>query len=153
MNDANPGATVGVEALLNLTGTDKSAKAYAFLYASFRRTEVSTNPVRDAMDCLTPFIIPYINSIAGKQVTPDGVKGYLKANFDFDIPAYAIEQFIPGLQRTGHVKFNKLTRAHVAQHVPDGFEVARAEIETDFEDVVRELSKYAAMASSRDKRG
>ena len=90
MSPLETSSKIGVEGLLELSGTDREAKAYAFLYAAFRRTEISADPVRDAFDCLTPFIAPYLNNIAGKQVLLDGIKQYLQSNFGFDIPLYAI---------------------------------------------------------------
>ncbi len=92
---------IGVDTLLELTGTDRAAKAYAFLYAAFSRTTISQNPVRDALDCLMPFIVPYLNNTANTQLKIDGIKQYLSATYGFDIPLYAIEQLVPSFQRAG----------------------------------------------------
>jgi hypothetical protein len=134
---------VGADALLALTGTDRKAKAYAFLYAAFRSTEVSANPVRDAVDCLAPFISTYINTVAGKRVTADGVQSYLQLTFGFDIPLYAIEQLLPSLQRLGMVDYSKPARAFIAKKTDSQFNVAKAEIETEFDEVTAELTAYA----------
>lgn len=137
------GPKAGIDELLDLTGANREAKAYAFLHAAFKRTEVSSNPVRDALDCLTPFITPYLNTIAGKQVTLDGVKNYLASKFGFEIPLYAIEQLIPALQRSGAVEYNKSARIYTAKQHASDFVVAKDEIETDFDELVGELSRYA----------
>jgi hypothetical protein len=89
---------VGVEALHAVSGANREAKAYAYLYAAFKRTEVSENAVRDALDCFIPFVTPYLNSIQGGQVTLDGIQRYLKSDYGFDIPLYAIERMLPELQ-------------------------------------------------------
>jgi hypothetical protein len=134
---------VGLEAILELSGTGREAKAYAFLYAAFRRTEISKNPVRDVLDCLTPFSAPYLNGIAGRQVTSDGLKDYLKLTFGFDIPLYAIDQLMPALQKAGYVEYNKITKRYISKKTEHNFEVAKAEIDTEFDDVVDALMAYA----------
>jgi hypothetical protein len=92
---------ISVTVLLDLKGADRAAKAYAFLYAAFRKTEVSQNPVRDALDCITPFIAPYLNTIAGKQIDIVAVQSFLKTTVGFDIPLYALEQVVPSLAKGG----------------------------------------------------
>lgn len=134
---------IGIDALFELTGSGREAKAYAFLYAAFRRTEVSKNPVRDTVDCLAPFIAPYIASIVGKQVSVEGLQKYLKSNFGFDIPLYAIEQLIPSLRSSGYVEYNRIVKAYIALDHKSEFEVAKADIETDFDQVVAALSSHA----------
>jgi hypothetical protein len=61
-------ATVGIDAIFDVKGATRAARSYAFLYAAFKRSEVTASPVRDAVDCLVPFIIPYLNNISGHQV-------------------------------------------------------------------------------------
>jgi hypothetical protein len=134
---------IGVEAILKLTGTDREAKAYAFLYAAFKRTEISANPVRDALDCLTPFIAPYLNTIAGKQALVEGIKQDLRASFGFDIPLYAIEQLMPALEKAGYVEYKKNVRSYFAKRQENHFDVAKSEIETDFDEVATALAAYA----------
>jgi len=136
-------AMFGVDGLLELSGTDREAKAYAFLYAAFRRTDVSANPVKDALDCLTPFIAPYLNTIAGKQVLSDGIKQYMKSKFGFDVPLYAIDQLMPSLQSSGFVEYRKNVRIFVAKEQVNKFEIAKNEIEIQFDQVSAELSRYA----------
>lgn len=135
---------ITADALLELTGTNREAKAYAFLYAAFRKTEISDNPVRDAIDCLTPFILPYLNKSKGQQVQIDQIQMYINSNFGFEIPLYAIEQLVPTLQKRGVVEYNRTTRRYVSTGGDDQFDIARVEIETDFDDVSRELAGFAA---------
>lgn len=142
-DNSDAGTRIGVDALLALSGANRSAKAYAFLYAAFRKTEVSANPVRDALDCLAPFIASYTDSIVGKQVTANGIQSYLKRDFGFDIPLYAIEQLIPSLQNVGIVEYHKPTRVYLAKKSGEHFSVALAEIETDFDEVAAELGAFA----------
>lgn len=141
VSDSNP--KIGIEAILELQGTNREAKAYAFLYAAFRRTEISANPVRDALDCLTPFTAPYLNSISGTQISVEGIKDNLKADFGFDIPLYAIEQLVPALQQAGYVEYNRKVRAFFAKRQENQFDVVKNDIETDFDEVVTALSVYA----------
>ena len=125
--------TIGVDALFELTGSGREAKAYAFLHAAFRRTEISANPVRDALDCLIPFLAPYLNENAGKQASVEGAQTYLKSTFGFDIPLYAIEQLMPTLQRAGFVEYNRTVRRYYCRTQSNGFSVAKSEIDTDFD--------------------
>ncbi|MBI2255234.1 MAG: hypothetical protein HYU58_11490 [Proteobacteria bacterium] len=134
---------IGIEAILDLQGADREAKAYAFLYAAFKQTEISSNPIRDALDCLTPFIAPYLNTIVGSQVTVDGIQHSLKASFGFDIPLYAIEQLLPALKNAGYVEYNRNVRAYFAKQQENRFDVLKSEIETEFDEVSAELSAYA----------
>lgn len=133
----------GVDDLLLLRGADREAKAYAFLYAAFKRTEISSNPVRDALDCLVPFVAPYTNDIAGKQVTAEGVREYLRERVGFNIPLYAVEQVFSSLQQHGYIEFVKHSRVHIAKAHESRFEVAMKDIESDYDGMVEELSKYA----------
>jgi|SRR5208337_539703 len=143
MSPQSNDARIGVDALLELTGTDREAKAYAFLYAAFSRTTVSKNPVRDALDCLIPFIVPYLNSTARTQLKIDGIKQYLSATYGFDIPLYAIEQLVPSFQRAGYVEYRKGVRAYFAKEQPSTFEIKKQEIEIQFDEVTAELASYA----------
>ena len=138
------GAKIGVETLFELSGASREAKAYAFLYAAFRKTEVSKDPVRDALDCLKPFMLPYLKSITGKQVQVDSIKTYLRESFGFDIPLYSLEQLLPELQRTGAVTYSKVARAHIAGTIDNSFSVAKGEIEVEFDEITVELTRYAA---------
>jgi hypothetical protein len=135
--------TIGVDALLDMKGADKSAKAYAFLYAAFRKTEVSRNPVRDALDCITPFIAPYLNRTAGKQVDLSAVQNFLKTTIGFDIPLYALEQVMPSIEKAGFAEYNKVTRIYTAKRADTSFDIAKVEIETDFDLVEEQLSRHA----------
>lgn len=143
MSTPDESETIGVEAVLELAGTNREAKAYAFLYAAFKRTEISSNPVRDALDCLIPFSAPYLNTIVGKQVTVDGVQQYLKSTFGFDIPLYAIEQMFPSLQKSGYIEYNKKIRRHYAKQQTIRHDVIKSEIDTDFNYLAEKLSEFA----------
>lgn len=135
---------VGVEALQAVSGANREAKAYAYLYAAFKRTEVSENPVRDALDCFIPFVTPYLTSIQGKQVTLDGVQEYLKENFGFEVPLYAVEQMLPELQGAGLISFEKPLKIYKAiGGNQKEYQVSRDEIETDFDAIEASLGSYA----------
>lgn len=139
----NGEAKTTIEDLFLLKGADRDAKAYAFLYAAFKRTEISANPVRDALDCLIPFIAPYTNQIAGKQVTSDGIQSYLRASFGFEIPLYAIDQLVEALEQQKFVEYRKNVRAHFAVSHESKFDVVKSEIETEFDDIASLLEGYA----------
>lgn len=134
---------ISIEDLLTLKGADRQAKAYAFLYAAFKRTEVSNNPVRDALDCLVPFIAPYTNSLAGNHVTSGNIQEYLKDKIGFSLPLYAIDQLIGTLQQHGLVEYRKNVRSYFALAHDSDFDVAKAEIETDFDHITSKLEGYA----------
>jgi hypothetical protein len=139
----NIGAKIGVDVLFDLKGADKAAKAYAFLYAAFRRTEISSAPVRDALDCLTPFIAPYLNRNAGSQVDLSAMQEFLKSNFGFDIPLYALEQILPALQQSGFLEYNKPLNRYFAKKHESSFDIAKSDIEMEFDEVSDGLSSYA----------
>jgi hypothetical protein len=136
-------ARVGVDAITAVQGADRAARSYAFLYAAFKQAEVGTSPVRDAVDCLTPFIIPYLMNIAGKQVDVAQLQEFLRASFEFEIPLYAIEQILPSLRDLGHVEWKKNAKIYIAKGGKDEFTVAKEEIETDFDIIVNRLRTYA----------
>lgn len=136
-------ARTTIDALFQLKGATREAKAYAFLYAAFKRTEIGPNPVRDALDCLVPFIAPYTNQIAGKQVTASGIQTYLKESFGFDIPLYAIDQLISALQQQGFVIYRKEVKAHFAVAHESKYDFVKHEIETEFDELTDELAIYA----------
>lgn len=140
-----PAEKIGVEAILELTGTDREAKSYAFLYAALKRTEISANPVRDVLDCLIPFTAPYINRIAGTQVTTDGLQKNLKSNFGFDIPLYAIDQLMPALQKAGYVEYRRVAKCYIARKGDHDYEFVKAEIASEFDKVVGSLERYATI--------
>ena len=132
-----------IDELFELKGATRDAKAYAFLWASFRRTDVGPNPVRDALDCLIPFIAPHTNKLAGKQITADSIQSYLKENFGFDIPLYAIDQLISTLSQHGYVAYRHHLKAHYAVPHENKFDVVKSEIETEFDDIVARLQAHA----------
>lgn len=136
-------ARASIDELFQLKGATREAKAYAFLYAAFRKTEISANPVRDALDCLIPFIAPYTNQIAGKQVTTEGIQVFLKESYGFDIPHYAIDQLVRALQQHGFVAYRQNTKTYVAVAYESTFNVIKSEIEIEFDDIVQQLSDYA----------
>lgn len=136
-------AKTTIDELFQLKGATREAKAYAFLYAAFRKTEISANPVRDALDCLIPFMAPYTNQIAGKQVTTEGIQTFLKDSYGFDIPLYAIDQLIRALQQQGFVTYRRTTRVYVAASHESTFDVIKSEIETEFDYIAQQLSNYA----------
>ena len=134
---------ISINVLTDLRGADKAAKAYAFLYAAFRKTEVSQNPVRDALDCITPFITPYLNQIAGKQIDVQAVQNFLRTTIGFDIPLYALEQVIPSLAKAGLAEYHPAARLYFAKKTDASFDIVKSEIETDFDQVEQQLSRFA----------
>lgn len=134
---------ISVNVLTDLRGADKAAKAYAFLYAAFRKTEVSQNPVRDALDCITPFIAPYLNSIAGKQIDVQAVQSFLRTTIGFDIPLYALELVIPSLAKAGLAEYHQAVRLYFAKKTDATFDIVKSEIETDFDQVEHQLNRFA----------
>jgi hypothetical protein len=136
-------AKTTIDELFALKGANRDAKAYAFLWAAFRRTEISANPVRDALDCLIPFIAPYTNEIAGKQVTADGIQAFLNDKFGFDIPQYAIDQLIKALAQQGFVSYRQQMKAHFAVPHESTFDVVKSEIETEFDELTNQLGLFA----------
>src|SRR6266487_2831274 len=134
---------ISVDVLFDLKGADRAAKSYAFLYAAFRKTEISSSPVRDAIDCLIPFIAPYLNTVAGKQIDVSAIQNFLKSKFGFNIPLYALDQLLPSLVKAGLAEYNKVLRIHAARHVPSSFDVVKSEIELDFDRIADQLGEYA----------
>lgn len=134
----------GLDTLFDLTGASREAKAYAFLYAAFRRTEVGKNPVRDAIDCLIPFMAPYLAEIPGQAIKADAVCEYMKSKFGFDFPLYAMQQLISDLPKHGMAQYNKYAKSHFAPvGAKNDFILAKTDIETNFDDITSRLSIYA----------
>lgn len=136
-------ATVGVNTIFDVKGASRTARAYAFLYAAFKRSEVSSSPVRDAVDCLIPFLLPYLNQTSGHQVDLSALQKFLRTNFDFDVPLYSLQQLLPTLVQGGHVEYDKRLKLYISKGGKDDFQVARDEIDTDFETIGRRLAEYA----------
>lgn len=134
---------VGVEALLEVKGANRAAKSYAFLYAAFKNDERSDSPVKDAVDCLRPFIVAYLKQITGKQVDLTVLQQYLKNTFDFEIPIYALQQILPALVNLGHIEYRKNAGIYISKSKGDEFSVSREEIETDFDFLTERLTAYA----------
>lgn len=141
---ADKESRIGIESILDLRGTNREARAYAFLYAAFKRTEISSNPVRDALDCLIPFVAAHLDTIVGKQVRVEGIKDYLKTTFGFDFPIYAVEQLLPALQKAGYVEYNRSFGIYIATEQETQFDFIKSEIEIEFDEVEKELRKHAA---------
>ena len=137
------GNIIRAEDLLDLNGANRSAKSYAFLYAMFKKTEVSKAPVRDALDCLLPFIGAYLGQNVGKQVDVIKTQEFLQSKFGFDIPLYAIEDLFPSLVNRGLAVFNKTTKRYIAKEPPESFEAAKVEIGSEFDHISDELTYYA----------
>ena len=143
MQKPAPEERISVDVLIDLKGADKAAKAYAFLYAAFRKTEISQNPVRDALDCITPFIIPYLNKIAGKQIDVAAVQTFLRTTIGFDIPLYALEQIVPSLVKAGLAEYNPTVKLYFAKRSDTAFDIVKSEIETDFDQIEQQLNRFA----------
>lgn len=133
---------IGVEDLLLLSGTDREAKAYAFLNAAFRNAKIGSTPVRQTLDCIKPFIVAFLVSIPGKRVDPSALKSYLSQTFGFDIPLYVFDQLFPSLSKEGLLEYNSTARAFIARKQDGKFESVKAEIEFDFDQVEAALSAY-----------
>lgn len=135
--------TFDVEKLLQLKGADRSARAYAFLYASFKNTEISSAPVRDALDCLIPFIASYLSGKSGNQIDLQGIQSFLNSSFRFDVPLYALEQLVPELQKQGYLVYNRTSRVYVVKQHTVKFEETKNEIGNDFDEITERLKIYA----------
>lgn len=136
-------AVVGVDVILEVQGVSRSARSYAFLYAAFKRSEVTQSPVRDALDCLVPFIVPHLKQISGRQIDVSELQKFLRDTFSFEIPLYAIEQMFPTLVQSGLAEYDRRTRVHISKGGKDDFKIAKEEIETDFSSIVDRLNQYA----------
>jgi hypothetical protein len=90
-------ATVGVDAIFEVQGASRAARAYAFLYSAFERSGLTASPVRDAVDCLVPFIVPFVATRPGQQLDLIKLQQFLRESFRFEIPLYAFEQITPNL--------------------------------------------------------
>lgn len=134
---------VGVDAITDLQGASRSARSYAFLYAAFKGASTTQSTIRDVVDCLTPFIVAYTNSIPGRQVELGKVQEFLRNTFGFDIPLYALEQIIPSLRAHGYIQYKPGAKIYTAVAKSDSFSVAREEIETDFGQIADLLQSYA----------
>jgi hypothetical protein len=141
-------ATAGIDLIFEVQGASRAARSYAFLYAAFKRSEVTNSPVRDAIDCLMPFIISYLNKISGKQIDLPSLQNFLRDSFGFEIPLYAIEQLLPTLVNAGYAVYDRRTKIHTARGGSDEFTVAKEEIETDFASIALRLKNYAASFAS-----
>jgi hypothetical protein len=99
--------TLTIRDILAYSQNDRSVRAYVFLYTQFLHSEHTTSPVRDAVDCLSPFIVPFLAQIPGKQVDISSLQSFLRSTFGFDIPLYALDMIIPTLQARDLVKYIK----------------------------------------------
>lgn len=134
---------VGIQTLGSLQGASRAARSYAFLNAAFKRTESGSSPVRDAVDCLIPFIAPYTHSIAGAQIDLTKLQQYLRSTFGFDIPLYALESLVHSLQQHGYARYEPSHRVYIATPKQNDFAVAKEEIETEFDEIAVLLASHA----------
>jgi hypothetical protein len=89
--------------LLDIHGSSRTVRAYAFLNASLTVGENSSNPARDVLDCFLPFVAAGVGDQKGWQLDLSKLQTYLKTQFGFDIPIYALDQFCAPLAEQGHL--------------------------------------------------
>ena len=89
--------------LSDIQGASRTVRAYAFLNASLAVGENSANPSRDVLDCFLPFVAAGVGDQKGEQLHLPKLQKYLKTQFGFDIPIYALDQFCTPLAEQGHL--------------------------------------------------
>ena len=99
---------------------------------------------------MIPFITAYTNNTAGRQLDLVRLQIFLQTTFGFDVPIYALEQLLPSLQSEGYIEFIRGPNIYVALAKEDKFQVAREEIDTDFDDLAALLASYAAKIGYSD---
>jgi len=136
--------SLSLEDLLAVKGAPRTVRAYAFLEASLSVAENSPNPARDALDCFLPFVASGVASQHGSQLDLAALQKYLKTNFGFDIPIYALEQFIPELQAQGTLQYDPTLRSHLCKG--DAVEIMRGrkEIHASFDGLESSLASFAS---------
>jgi hypothetical protein len=96
-------------------------------------------------------VSPYANETAGRQITADGVRTFLKERVGFDLPLYAVEQLFPTMQQYGFVEYIKTTKRFMAKAHASNFQVTKKEIESDYDGIVAKLSqKYGSVVKYVD---
>lgn len=133
----------GVDVIRSVTGASRYARSYAFLYAAFQRNSSDSSVVKDAIDCLLPFITAYTNSNIGSQVKSEDIQSFVKANFSLDIPIYAIDRSFDDLKKGGYIEWKPGIKIWISLPKENSFSLAREEIETDFEEIESLLTIYA----------
>jgi hypothetical protein len=143
-------AQIGVEAISEVQGASRAAKTYAFLQATFARSASSDSPVRDAVECLVPFIRPFLLKYPGRQVDLTALQEFLKSNFCLEVPLCALHQLLPSLAKLGYAEYRKATKIYVAKSTKDAskdevdkFSLAKEEIDTEFDEITKRLELYA----------
>src|SRR6478752_5768263 len=141
---------IGVEAISEVQGASRAAKSYAFLHATFARSASSDSPIRDAVECLIPFIRPFLRKYPGRQIDLTALQEFLRSNFSLEVPIYVLHQLLPTLARFGFADYRKAAKIYVAKPAkdpskdePDEFRLAKEEIETEFEEITKRLALYA----------
>ena len=85
----------------------------------------------------------YLSRIPGKQVDVPALQTFLKTTIGLDVPLYALDQIIPSLAKDGYVEYNKIAKVYFAKTFEASFDIVKSEIETDFDQVIGQLSAYA----------
>jgi hypothetical protein len=137
------GKKITVKEVMKVHGASRNARAYAFLYATFRRSEISASPVRDAIDCLVPFVSIFLQQTAGSQVDVSSTQEFLRKTFGFEIPLYALDQLLIDLSKRGALTYNRRTKIYISAGASDEYTVAREELVTDFDDISALLERFA----------
>ena len=115
-----------------------------------KKSRSAHSNIRDALDCLLPFMTAYTRSIPGKQVLPQDLQVFLRNNFGFEIPIYALESTFKDLASAGHLQYHSRLRTYTAVSKDDTFRIAKEAIETDFDEIENLLSIHASTIGYSD---
>lgn len=137
---------VSFEDLLKIKDADRSVRAYAFLDATLRVSSGNPNPTRDILDCFLPFVAAGVAAQAGNQLDTQALRSYLKNNFGFDVPLYALEQFIAPLENIGSLRYERNIQRHVCLPMDRPIGSDRQIALSDFDDLVEKLHQFAKSA-------
>src|SRR5262249_28430096 len=106
----------GIEIIEQVQRASRAAKSYAFLQATFAQSAVSGSPIRDAIECIIPFIVPFLQKYPGRQLDLTALQEFLYANFSLSVPLYALQQVQPKLAKLGYLEHRKKPRFLLQKH-------------------------------------
>jgi hypothetical protein len=99
------------------------------------------------LDCFLPFVRAGIADQAGTQFDTERLRSFLKVNFGFDIPLYALEQFTQPLTDEGALRYDKIIHRHVCVSNIGRFTPDKEPALEDFEDL--RLEQFAVALDLR----
>lgn len=135
---------ISLKDIIAVKDASRVIRAYAFLDASLQVSQNSTNPTQDALDCFLPFLVAGTEAQKGNQLDYGALQKYLKTNFGFEIPIYALEQMSKFLAERGHLTHNATLGGYICAGDAGAFLSEKKQVLASYEALDESINEFAA---------